>query len=100
MGQKFDEGKLPLGIVIQKQFPNALKVLAKCSQYGHEKYKDDVDWLNYQRVPNWKERYLNAFMRHFLEEGNDNESNLPHFYHALWNLMALVELKEKNFENN
>jgi hypothetical protein len=94
-GQKFDDDKLPLGVVIQKQFPNALKAIAKCSQYGHDKYKDDVDWLNFQRVDNWEQRYLNAFMRHFLEEGND-VSGLPHLYHAAWNLLCLLEMLEKN----
>lgn len=97
IGVKDDNGKLPLGIVIQKQFPNALKAIAKCSQYGHNKYKDDVDWLNYQRVENWEQRYLNAAIRHFLEgDCLDNESNLPHIYHAVWNMLALLELLEKN----
>jgi len=90
-GEKTDEGKLPLGIVIQKQFPNALKAVAKCSQYGHDKYKHDLDWLNYQRVDDWHNRYLNASIRHLLSPGNDEESNLPHVHHALWNLLALVE---------
>lgn len=96
-GLKFDEDKLPLGIVIQKQFPNALKAVAKCSQYGHNKYKDDVDWLNFQRVENWEQRYLNAATRHFIEgDSLDDGSNLPHIYHATWNMLALLELLEKN----
>ncbi len=96
-GVKNDDDKLPLGIVIQKQFPNALNAVAKCSQYGNSKYKEtDKDWLNYQRVDDWYNRYSNAAMRHFITQGNDEESGLSHIYHCLWNMMALVEKIELN----
>lgn len=99
MGEKQDTGKLPLGIVIQRQFPNALKAIAECSLYGHEKYKEsDVDWLNCQRVENGQERYLDAAMRHLLDAGVDLQavdvSGLEHIKHAAWNMLQLLEILE------
>ena len=100
MGEKQDNGKLPLGIVVQRQFPYALASVAECSQYGHEKYKEtDADWLNCQRVENGEERYLNALMRHLLEAGvnldqKDKDSGLEHIKHAAWNMLQLIEIIE------
>lgn len=107
-GVKNDDKKLPIAIVIQKQFPRALQAITQCSQFGHEKYKHvDEDWLNYQRLENAKLRYDNAMIRHFLEEGwedtkFDKDSNLPHIYHTAWNALARLELylKEINNEKN
>lgn len=102
-GEKQDNGKLPMGIVIQRQFPNALKAIAECSLYGHEKYKDvDQDWLNCQRLENPIERYSDAMMRHFLDSGADFKaidagekgSQLEHIKHAAWNMMQLLEMLE------
>jgi hypothetical protein len=96
-GQKNDFGKLPLGIVIQRQFPNALKMVAEASLYGHLKYLEtDADFMNCRRVPNPKERYLNAMFRHLLDSGidldeKDAESKLPHIVHAVWNGLQLLE---------
>ena len=96
-GQKLDSGKLPLGIVIQRQFPNALKLIAEASEYGHQKYKEtDGDYMNCSRLPNRKERYLNAMMRHILDSGldlthKDPETNLMHITHAVWNGLQLLE---------
>lgn len=95
-GQKFDEGKLPIGRVLQ-QFPRAIKALAMCSLYGNKKYKLDTDWQNFRRVENPYDRYNDAEGRHKLEhnEGQvlDPESGLPHEFHALWNDMAKIECK-------
>ena len=105
-GVKKDDEKLPMGIVIQRQFPNALKAIAKCSLYGHNKYKEtDVDWMNFERLDNAKERYFNALSRHFLDAGidlseKDNESELPHIYHVAWNAMALLEVLTKTSNND
>lgn len=99
MGEKQDDGKLPLGIVIQRQFPNALKGIAECSLYGHNKYKEtDQDWLNCQRVDNGEERYLDAAMRHLLDAGTDlkgiDVSGLEHIKQSVWNMMQLLEIIE------
>jgi hypothetical protein len=101
-GVKKDNEKLPMGIVIQRQFPNALKAIAKCSLYGHNKYEEtDLDWMNFERLENAEERYFNALFRHLLDCGldldkKDSESELPHIYHVVWNAMALLELLTKN----
>lgn len=100
-GAKLDDSKLPLSIVIQRQFPNALKAIAECSQYGNLKYHEtDKDWCNMHRVENGEERYANAMMRHFLAAGKDlkirdEESNLPHLYHAAWNMLSLLQIIEQ-----
>lgn len=99
-GEKKDSGKLPLGIVIQRQFPRALKAVAECSAFGNMKYKEvDKDWLNCSRVPNGKERYLNAMFRHILEAGKDLndidiETGLEHIKHGVWNALQLLEIIE------
>lgn len=96
-GNKKDDGKLPLGIVIQRQFPSALKMISEASLYGHNKYSDtDLDWLNCKRVENGKERYLNAMFRHALDSGidltnKDPETGLMHIVHAVWNGLQLLE---------
>ena len=97
-GIKLNNGKLHLGKVILKQFPNAIKAIAKCSEYGHLKYKDtDQDWLNFKRIENPYDAYTDAMIRHFLEEDDvDKESDLPHIYHTAWNAMARLEVYLNN----
>lgn len=100
-GAKLDDGKLPLAIVVQRQFPNALKGVAECSLYGNNKYKEtDKDWCNLHRVDNSVERYSNAMMRHFLDAGTnmesmDKETNILHVKHMVWNALALLEILER-----
>lgn len=100
VGVKKDEGKLPLGIIIQKQFPNALKAIAECSKYGNDKYKEtDKDWCNLHRVENGEERYLDAAMRHLVDAGKDlkekdPDTKLEHIKHSVWNMLALLEIIE------
>lgn len=97
MANKFDQGKLPLGIVIQRQFPNALKMIAEASEYGHQKYiETDGDYMNCSRLPDRKERYLNAMARHLLDSGIDlknvdPETQLMHITHAVWNGLQILE---------
>lgn len=101
-GEKTDSNKLPMSIVIQRQFPNALKAVAECSQLGHKKYEaEDLDWCNLHRVSNGVERYSNAMMRHFLEAGSDfskldEETKLEHIKHTVWNALSMLELIEQH----
>lgn len=96
-GVKKDNGKLPLGIVCQRQFPNALKMVAEGSKAGHDKYKEtDPDWLNFKRVEGGGERYLNALYRHLAASGGnldliDQETGVEHIKLAAWNMLALLE---------
>ena len=69
-------------------FPKSLEYVAQCSVLGHEKYKNyDEDWQNFARVSDAYNHYLNAAIRHFLEE------ELPQ---VAWNLMAAIEVEERN----
>lgn len=95
-GVKFSNDKAPMGKVL-KQFPLALEAVAMRSKYGHEKYIDfDQDWMNFKRVPNAKEQYLDAAVRHLAEIGDDEDS-IGHLKAAAWNILATLQLKlEKN----
>lgn len=100
-GQKFNEGKLPMDIVLFRQFPKAFQAVAKCSLNGHNKYKEtDQDWLNFKRVDGGSQNYADAALRHSFDKGSLNDSGLPHIFHKLWNVMAEVELyiEENNIE--
>jgi hypothetical protein len=97
-GVKTNKNKPQISLLF-KQFPEALKAIAKCSEYGHEKYKEtDTDYLNFQRVEGGSKTYADASLRHRLEQGNDLESGLPHQYHVAWN--ALAELQMWIMENS
>ena len=98
-GIKYDSQK-PLIYVILKQFPNALALVAKCSEYGHNKYiENDANWDNWKQLENAEFRYSNAMIRHAIAEGNDEESKLPHAAHAAWNALARLEKILENEKN-
>ncbi len=91
--KKFDGGKIPAHL-IEDFFP-AINALLEVATFGAEKYEAH-SWLT---VDNAQERYHAAFWRHILKgEGIDPDSGLPHQYHALWNLMAMITLKSKKEE--
>lgn len=100
-GKKFDDNKLPLGIVVTKQFPNAIKALAECSLYGHQKYElGDDEWLNFLNLENAEQRLSDALFRHYFEKNQfDEESKLLHLKHAAWNLMAELEIRLRKTNN-
>lgn len=103
-GTKYNEGKPQLSILL-KQFPDALKAITKCAEYGHNKYNDngqDNDYLNFKRVRGGSKTYIDAGLRHLLEEGNDLGSKLPHIYHHVWNTLAYLQLwiEENNVKIN
>lgn len=91
-GIKTNKNKHQMSLLF-KQFPEALKAIVKCSEYGHNKYKEtDSDFLNFKRVEGGSKTYADAGLRHRLEQGKDLESNLPHQYHVAWNALAELEL--------
>lgn len=102
IGQKHNEGKLPLDIMLTVQFPKAIQAVCKATLFGHEKYKDtDLDWLNYKRVRGGSTTYANACQRHnFNKLGRDDQSGLPHIVHKCWNALAELELwiEENKYE--
>lgn len=96
-GVKENKNKPQLSILFT-QFPKALEAIARCSEYGHLKYKDtDFDYLNYQRVEEGSKAYADAGLRHRLynKSATDIESQLPHAYHVAWNALAELELLVK-----
>lgn len=95
-GKKDNKEKPQLSLLF-KQFPLALEAIAKCSEYGHEKYKDtDSDYLNFKRVDGGSKTYADAGLRHRLEQGLDKESGLPHAWHTAWNALAELQLILEN----
>lgn len=101
-GQKHNEGKLPIDIMLTVQFPKAIQAICKATLFGHEKYKEtDEDWLNYKRVNGGSTTYANAGQRHnFNKSGKDEQSGLPHIIHKCWNALAELELwiEENKYE--
>lgn len=91
-GVKHNKNK-PKMSVLFKQFPDALEAIVRCSEYGHNKYKEtDKDWLNFKRIEGGSTSYEDANIRHRLQKGNDLESGLPHKYHIAWNALAELQL--------
>ena len=73
--------------------------IAAVREYGVKKYKDPENWRKVSA-----ERYRDALMRHllkYLDDPNsvDEESNLPHLWHAACNIAFLCELEENESDN-
>lgn len=85
-GKKFDDGKDRWDLVPWKGLRDVVRVIS----YGANKYGDD----NWRQVPNGRNRYSAAAMRHFtawrLGEDVDPESGLPHLAHACCSLLFLL----------
>lgn len=84
-GHKDDTGKLPMGLLPREPLEQVAAILA----YGAKKYG----------AHNWRQgisvqRNIDAALRHIFKanegEDLDPESNLPHFAHALCDLMFVV----------
>jgi hypothetical protein len=91
-GVKHDDGKIQADLLLD-DFSRALTAVAEVATFGANKYTRH-GWVT---VPDAKQRYKAAMMRHLLAtEKYDDESDLTHLAHALWNLMALVELDERD----
>ena len=88
---KADAGKPRLSLVPMR----ILWAIAEVREYGNRKYKDPDNW---KRVE--PERYREALLRHILRyiddpDGVDDESGLPHLWHAATNIAFLIALTEK-----
>lgn len=93
LGSKLDDGKNMVGLVIQG-FRRALLGVSKVGTFGARKYTKN----GWKEVPDGYDRYQDALYRHLLVDGVDEQSGLPHLYHAAWNLLAMIELKEVHEE--
>lgn len=85
-GEKHDSGKPDWSLLPLKQVEEIVRVLS----FGAEKYDRD----NWQKVPDAKNRYFAAAMRHLTEyqagHNIDKESQLPHLAHAACCLVFLL----------
>jgi hypothetical protein len=77
-GEKLDTGKTRWSLLPWKETEQLVRVL----DFGAKKYSVD----NWQQVPNARERYFDAALRHLVAwksgEELDPESGLPHLAHA------------------
>jgi uncharacterized HAD superfamily protein len=85
-GRKFDSGKPRWDLADFEQFEKTIEVLT----FGAVKYDDN----NWQKLSEFKKRYLSALMRHLTAFKNgekfDDESGLTHLAHASVNLHFLM----------
>lgn len=94
VGVKHNKHKVPLDIIQTRQFPKALQAIALATAFGNKKYEaTDKDFLNFKRVAGGSQTYFDAAARHNAErEEIDEDSGLPHIFHAVWDMMAGLEL--------
>ena len=92
-GKHFDEGKLRVDLIP----PEALEALAEVLSYGSKKY-GDKNWekgIHYTRL-------YGSILRHLISwakgEDIDDESKLPHIYHAFCDIMFLVTYTKRNMK--
>lgn len=74
-------------------FPSLTRAVAAVRGYGVFKYEDPENWRHVE-----PERYRDALYRHWLEylddpQAKDDESGLPHLWHAACNIMFLIALE-------
>ena len=85
-GRKDDADKPPVGLLPARSLLEIAKVLA----FGAKKYSPD----NWKVVPNAKQRYLDAALRHLFAymdgEELDPESGLSHLSHAGTCILFLI----------
>lgn len=93
-GAKLDAGKLRPELVFSG-FPTALALVTAVATFGARKYSDH----GWQQVPGGIRRYQDAHLRHLMAahggETHDPETGLPHYAHAAWNALAVLELMER-----
>jgi hypothetical protein len=91
-----EEAKADKGKVRPTLVPASLVwAVAKIREYGCKKYKDPDNWKQVE-----PQRYRDALYRHLLAyfggEKNDQESGLPHLWHAACNVAFLIEMEDNN----
>jgi len=96
-GIKFDSNKLQWHLLPMGVIKEVVRVLMK----GAKKYSPD----NWKVVPNARERYYNAALRHITawHEGSpyDSQTKISHLAHAMCCLIFLraLERRENDFRN-
>lgn len=92
-GAKLDANK-QLPYTVLGAFSPALAEVTRVGTYGAQKYTKH-GWIS---VPNGKERYYEAMMRHLLAdlqtpESVDPDTQITHLAHAAWNILAILTLR-------
>lgn len=92
-GLKNDSEKPKLGLV---PINDIWRAIARVREFGCKKYKDPDNWKNVD-----PERYRHALFRHIAlycddPDSVDEESGLPHLYHAACNIAFLLYLENNN----
>ena len=87
--ERHNEGKPELDYILE--FPKTLICIANVMSQGATKYSVD----NWKKGGKPNSEYYSACLRHLLrarKEEVDKESGQYHIAHAIWNLMAMMEL--------
>lgn len=79
--------------------PSLIEAVARVREYGAAKYGNNECW---KRVE--EQRYKDALYRHWLAylenpDGVDEESGMPHLWHAACNMDFLVEMQKERMKN-
>lgn len=87
---KADAGKPQITLVPRR----IIWDIAAIRMYGNQKYGDPENWRDVE-----PQRYMDALMRHLLKylddpTGVDEESGLPHLWHAACNIAFLCEMED------
>jgi len=89
-GLRYNKGKLRLDLIP----PEAKVAIAKVLEIGASKYED----RNWERGLDWMETKA-CLERHLLKwemgEDTDDESGMPHLWHALCNVVFLVTMEQR-----
>lgn len=96
-GAKLDAGKIYADAILA-EMPRAIWGIAEVGTFGANKYSLG-GWTS---VEDGIRRYRDAAARHRLKrhmgEVLDPESGLPHRYHEAWNVLASLELEERQLQ--
>ena len=97
-GAKLDANK-QLPFTVLSAFTPALLEVTKVGTFGANKYTKH-GWLS---VPNGKERYYEALLRHLLADMQtpgsvDEQTDISHLSHAAWNVLAILTLRSQPSE--
>lgn len=87
---RHNTGKSPMGYIFE--FPAVLEVIGRVMEFGAAKYGDG----NWRKGGKDDKEYWDCLTRHLakIKQGEvyDKDSGCAHLGHAIWNLMALMEL--------
>ena len=73
-----------------------IRAVTEIREYGCQKYHDPENWRNVEI-----QRYRDALLRHLMDyqddpKSVDEESGLPHLWHAACNIAFLIEMEREN----